>query len=74
MRKTEDMHYYLWEALCMEAYNLEELPARVNMDINFVNTAMRRTGVFSKPLRTMACWIEEDIEKFKRKQEPENEA
>jgi len=62
MRDPEDMHYPMWEAIRMEANHLvvfEGMPARVKMDISFVDTAIRRTGVFSKPLRTMACWIEE---------------
>lgn len=61
MRNVEDMHWFLWEAIVMQAqdmYSKGLLAESLMCDINFVTTFVEREGKFSEGMRHMACQIE----------------
>lgn len=61
MRNVEDMHWFLWEAIVMQAqdmYSKGLLAESLMADVNFITTAVKTRGVFSDRMKIMACGIE----------------
>lgn len=61
MRDIKDMHWFLWEAIVMQANDMHSkglLSSALMCDINFVTTLVQRQGEFSEGMKHMACQIE----------------
>lgn len=66
MRDVKEMHWFLWEAIVMQARDMHDkglLTSALMCDINFVSTTVRRTGVFGVGMKNLACQIEAEMDK-----------
>lgn len=64
MTDIKDMHWFLWEAIVMQAndmYSKGLLSSALMCDINFVTTFVQREGKFTDGMKYMACQIERSV-------------
>lgn len=67
MRDYKDMHWYLWEAISLQARDMVTKGILNNEQlerVNFIDENTQRLGVFTTKLRRLACEIEEEIIPF----------
>lgn len=65
MRKIEDMHWYLWEAISLQARDMLRLGLvgkGLVQEVNEISTLTRISGKFSDELRLRACQVEAEME------------
>ena len=65
IRPTEQMHWYLWEAIVQQAnamVAIELLPEALKTEIRYISKQTRFTGKFSEDLRERACKVEAQVD------------
>lgn len=69
MKKDQEMHWFLWEALSLEIQDMANkgiIPGAILAEASEINQITRETGVFSDELRERAIGLAGDIEPFYR--------
>jgi hypothetical protein len=68
LRPTSEMHWYLWEAVCVDLGTLRHLKIasdELYSEADTISTKTKMTGLFCDHLRARACKVELEVEKHR---------
>lgn len=60
MHDVEDMHWYLWEAISLQAHDMYQkrlVSQGLEIEVNSITKETQASGRFSEDLRTRACRV-----------------